>query len=101
MTCAELDVAALSSFAYPWSAIVDTSVADTLKNSPVGTGPYKLKEWVPQQSLTLEKNPDYYDTVNLETITFKMMPGRHLADRFAAQRRAGYHLGLGRSGRRV
>lgn len=74
VTCAELDVAALSSFAYPWSAIVDTSVTDTLKNSPVGTGPYKLKEWVPQQSLTLEKNPDYYDTVNLETITFKMMP---------------------------
>ena len=65
VTCEALDVAALSNFAYPWSAVVDVKAADTLKNQPVGTGPYRLQEWVPQQSLTLAKNPDYYDTVNL------------------------------------
>lgn len=74
VTCEALDVAALSNFAYPWSAVVDVKAADTLKNQPVGTGPYRLQEWVPQQSLTLAKNPDYYDTVNLDTINFKMMP---------------------------
>lgn len=59
VTCEALDVAALSNFAYPWSAVVDVKAADTLKNQPVGTGPYRLQEWVPQQSLTLAKNPDY------------------------------------------
>lgn len=74
VTSGTLDVAALSSFAYPWSAIVEVSAADTLKNQPVGTGPYRLKEWVPQQSLTLEKSPDYYGSANLDTVNFKMMP---------------------------
>lgn len=55
VTCEALDVAALSNFAYPWSAVVDVKAADTLKNQPVGTGPYRLQEWVPQQSLTLAK----------------------------------------------
>lgn len=73
-TTETLDVAILSTFAYPWAAIVDVTVADTLKNQPVGTGAYTLKEWVPQQSLTLVKNENYPETVNLETIQFKMMP---------------------------
>lgn len=73
-TTKSLDVAILSSFAYPWAAIVDASVKDTLKNQPVGTGPYMLKEWTPQQSLTLVKNDQYQGTVNIETIQFKMMP---------------------------
>ena len=34
---ATLDVSALSSFAYPWSAIVDVRVADSLKTDPVAT----------------------------------------------------------------
>lgn len=54
-----LDVAALSSFAYPWAAIVDVTVADTLTNQPVGTGPYVLEQWIPQQSLTLTRNETY------------------------------------------
>ncbi len=74
VTLQTLDVAALSSFAYPWAAIVETEAGDTLKNRPVGTGPYRLKEWIPQQTLTLEKNPDYYENANLDLIHFKMMP---------------------------
>lgn len=69
-----LNVALLSSFAYPWAAIVDVSEADTLKNKPVGTGPYTLESWIPQQALSLKQNPDYPGTVNIETIQFKMMP---------------------------
>ena len=30
------------------------------KGKPVGTGPYKVKEWIPAQSTTLEANEDYF-----------------------------------------
>ena len=73
-TTETLDVAALSSFAYPWAAIVDVTVADTLTNQPVGTGPYTLNQWIPQQSLSLIRNETYPGTVNIDNIEFRMMP---------------------------
>ncbi|MGB4439366.1 MAG: ABC transporter substrate-binding protein [Sedimentibacter sp.] len=69
-----LNVTLLSNFAYPWTAIVPQEAVDTLKNKPVGTGAYKLEKWIPQQELTLTKNEEYFEEVNLETINFKMMP---------------------------
>lgn len=60
VTSAELNVAALTEFAYAWSAIVDAEQGDSLRNNPVGTGAYKLVSWNPQQSLELEANPDYW-----------------------------------------
>jgi peptide/nickel transport system substrate-binding protein/oligopeptide transport system substrate-binding protein len=47
-------------------------------NHPVGTGPYMLKSWVQNQSVTLVKNPTYWDktssgpyidTINMPIIT--------------------------------
>lgn len=32
-----------------------------LSRRPVGTGPYRFKEWVAGQKLVLEANPDYYE----------------------------------------
>ena len=32
-----------------------------LARSPIGTGPFVFKEWIPGQKLTLVANPDYYE----------------------------------------
>lgn len=74
LTTEKLDVALLTSLAYPWSAIVCRDAASALKTDPIGTGPYTLKEWVPQQQLILEKYEDYYGEARLETLYFKAMP---------------------------
>ena len=60
VTSEELNVAALTDFAYAWSAVVDASVGDDLRSKPVGTGAYTLGQWTPQQSLTLAANPAYW-----------------------------------------
>jgi ABC-type transport system substrate-binding protein len=42
---------------------------------PSGTGPYKLKEWIPGEHVVLEKNPSYFKKglPYLDTIEFRMM----------------------------
>jgi len=43
--------------------------------NPIGTGPFKWKQYARDQSVVLERNPDYYGTVPyLDTITFKFTP---------------------------
>jgi peptide/nickel transport system substrate-binding protein len=50
---------------------------------PVGTGPFKFKQWVTGQSVTIERNPDYKwpspifknkGPAYLDEITFKILP---------------------------
>ena len=69
----EINVAALSSFAYPWAAVVDTEESN-LKNKPMGTGPYYLSSWVPQERLVLELNPYYTGEVKNEGFNLVVMP---------------------------
>lgn len=41
---------------------------------PVGTGPYKLASWDEGQSITLEKNEEYFKgAANIDTIVFKIV----------------------------
>lgn len=71
----QLDVALISTFAYPWTAIVPKEAVAELKTKPVGTGAFKLVEWIPQQQVVLEKNKDYYGKAPaLDKVTFKTMP---------------------------
>lgn len=47
---------------------------DEYFKKPVGTGPYKLTEWVEGQSITLTANADYYrGAPHIETIVFKIV----------------------------
>lgn len=69
-----LNVSLLSDFAYPWAAIVAEEAEADLRNKPIGTGPFKLEEWIPQQQLVLTKNENHYDPAFLDKVTFKIMP---------------------------
>ena len=68
-----LDVTALAKFAYPWSAVVDTEHDESLRTNPVGSGPYMLSSWIPQQSLLLERNPYYQGPCSIDQVEFVMM----------------------------
>ncbi len=50
-------------------------ITDSFNQNPVGTGPYKLTHWDVGQSITLEKNQDYYGkTPSIDTVIFKIVP---------------------------
>ena len=68
-----LDVTALAKFAYPWSAVVDTEHDESLRTNPVGSGPYMLSSWIPQQSLILERNPYYNGDCDIDMVEFVIM----------------------------
>ena len=51
--------------------------ADALAVNPVGTGAWKLKSFQPNQSMVLEKNPDYWDKAGgpyLDKAVFRAIP---------------------------
>ncbi len=50
--------------AMSYSAVVPRECVekyDGLREHPIGTGPYRLREWIPGERVVLDKNPDYRD----------------------------------------
>jgi peptide/nickel transport system substrate-binding protein len=41
---------------------MDKHGEDQLLKHPIGTGPFRFKEWLVDDRLTLERNPDYFET---------------------------------------
>ena len=62
-------------------SIVPEAVEADLAATPVGSGPFKFVEWVPNDSITLERNPDYYepDLVKVDKLVFKIIPEAQIA----------------------
>ena len=68
-----VNVLALTSFAYPWAAVVDVASSGSLRTNPVGSGPYMLSSWVPQQSLVLKRNPNWRGECQIEEVEFRLI----------------------------
>ncbi|MCB9450617.1 MAG: ABC transporter substrate-binding protein [Anaerolineaceae bacterium] len=57
-------VTLLSALTYTYAGILDPSAVeaagDEYGQNPVGSGPYMVTEWIPQNSMTLVANPNYH-----------------------------------------
>ena len=52
--------------------IIDPAHMDDLANTPAGSGPYELKDWVKGTSVQLQKSPKYWGTpARFDIVTFK------------------------------
>lgn len=63
----------------PGRAIIPKSIVEkggNLKKQDLGTGPFKLSNWVPGEQIVLKKNEDYWmeDLPYLDKITYKIIP---------------------------
>jgi peptide/nickel transport system substrate-binding protein len=57
------------------AVIVAPESADTNKEKPIGTGPFKFENWARGSSITIVKNPDYWgEPVALEKAEFRVIP---------------------------
>ena len=64
----------LFNMAWGDAVIVASESIDTIKTAPIGTGAYTFGNWVQGDSITLNRNPDYWgDQPALETATFKFI----------------------------
>lgn len=57
------------------AVIVAPESADTNKENPVGTGPFKFDSWAKGSSIKIVRNPDYWgEPVALERAEFRIVP---------------------------
>jgi peptide/nickel transport system substrate-binding protein len=70
-----LNISRQGSVIYPREAV------DSLKSEPIGTGPYKLAEWVRGDRIVLVKNPDYHvkGLPKLDRVTYRFIPDPNAA----------------------
>lgn len=65
----------LYNMAWGDAVIVAPESADTNKDKPIGTGPFKLENWAKGSQIVIAKNPDYWGTpATLEKATFRIIP---------------------------
>ncbi len=59
------------------TAPADLPQSEAASRAPLGWGPYQLDDWVPGQSITLRKNPNYYRAAeglpNYDIVTYRFL----------------------------
>ncbi len=65
----------LSNLAYGWAAIVPQEAAATLRDHPVGTGPFQFVEWVKDSHVALKRFDGYFlpGVPYLDAATFRVI----------------------------
>jgi peptide/nickel transport system substrate-binding protein len=64
---------AIAAYIVPRAA--HTRLGRDFARRPVGTGPYKMVEWVPDERIVLEANPDYYaGRPSFDRVQFRFVP---------------------------
>lgn len=65
---------------FPASQLPDVDISS---RTPIGWGPFAIAEWIPGESITLEKNPNYYRIRDgypkLDGVQFRFIPDPDLA----------------------
>jgi peptide/nickel transport system substrate-binding protein len=69
----------LTSLAMVWSGMVSPASVQQygfgINDKPIGTGPFKLVEWVRNDHVTVEANPDYWDGApKVDKIIYRVVP---------------------------
>jgi peptide/nickel transport system substrate-binding protein len=63
----------LASLCIPAAHLISPKFID--QRHPVGTGPFRFVEWAPNERITLEANPDYWEgKPKIERLIFKVVP---------------------------
>jgi peptide/nickel transport system substrate-binding protein len=77
----ELDASFLLTLARQGSVIYPREAADTLKSEPIGTGPFRLAEWVRGDRIVLVKHPEYHEKglPKLDRVTYRFIPDPNAA----------------------
>lgn len=62
-------------------AIVSEETVDTLSQQPIGSGPFRFVEWIPNDRIVMEKNPDYHvsGVPKLDELIIKILPDQSVA----------------------
>lgn len=69
-----LQTLAMPPFGIASPEAVEESGDDYFKN-PVGTGPFVFEEWIPDDSITVSKNEDYFGEVaKVDQVVFRVIP---------------------------
>ena len=71
----DVDASFLLNLARQGSVIYPREAADSLKSDPIGTGPFKLGQWVRGDRIVLVKNPDYHvkGLPRLDRVTYRFI----------------------------
>lgn len=77
----DVNAAFLLNLARQGSVIYPPEAVDTLKSDPIGTGPFKLAQWVRGDRIVLAKNPDYHvkGLPKLDRVTYRFIPDPNAA----------------------